>query len=255
MRRIAIFSTAGGGGKTTTTMNLAAALAERGQRVLVADLDPGACLLRAFGQGQHTSLFDAITENGDFTRHVRPSSFCGVFLLTACPRMDTEEHMRIAGPDFERSLAFAFEHLFRQSWSFVLLDCGSAVTRLATTALSIADEHIAPIEPSPLSIGSLRETLELAKAVRSRRNPGLAETRILVSRITSAKAAQRAAAGLRDRFEGQILKSGIPHSQALVEASAHFEPIGRFEQGEPATTAYRGLASELLEARGAAAHG
>lgn len=245
-RRIAFFSTAGGGGKTTTVINLAAALAERGLRILIVDLDPQAALLRAFGQQPKSPLYSALWENEGLGRWVQPTEFAGVFLLTASPDLDTDERLLRAGPRAERRLRQALGALCEGSWDFLLLDCGSGVTRLSVAALAVAHEVIAPIEPSPISIGSLSGTLEFADAVRRQENPELGPARILVSRMTDHQSAQAASDAIRDRFESLVLTSEIPQSQAVAEASAHFEPVLTFEQDGPAAIAYRGLASELI---------
>jgi chromosome partitioning protein len=245
-RRIAFFSTAGGGGKTTTVINLAAALAERGLRVLIVDLDPHACLLRAFGLQPRSPLYSALWENESLARWVQPSEFAGVFLLTASPELDTDERLFRAGPGAERRLRKALHTLSEGSWDFILFDCGSGVSRLSVAALAVADEFIAPIEPSAISIGSLTGTLEFADSIRRHENPELGQARILVSRLADHHSATGAAEALRDRFTDQVLATQIPQSSAVVEASAHCEPVLTFEQDGTASNAYRGLASELI---------
>jgi len=248
MRRIAVFSTAGGTGKTTTVVNLAAALCERGHRVLVVDFAPGARLERALGQPRRQDLIDAIDAERPLDAFVRPTPFAGLFLLGASLSIDAEERLRRKHRSFEEHLRRAFGALFDEPYGFVLFDCGTAVQRFVTLALSLCDEHIAPIEATPLSISALGDTLGFAEAVRAARNPRLRASRILVSRWQEQSAASRAVASLRERFPGSPFESAVPCSNALVEASAACEPIVTYASEDPASTAFRSLAGEILAA-------
>ncbi len=246
-RRIAIFSTAGGGGKTTTTLNLAAALAECGQRVLVVDLDPRACLLGALGQRCSAPLLAVLHEEAaEIARRTRATELAGVSMLAVSPDFDTEEQMFRAGPDVESHLRRALETLCEGSWDFLLFDCGSNIGRLSAVALAVAHEHIAPVEASPISIGSLPATLWFADMVRTHQNPRLEPTRILVSRVGNDTPASGTIDALRGRLGDRVLQSQIPHSEALVEASARLQPVLVSEPDDPASTAYRELGRELL---------
>ncbi len=91
MCRIAAFSTAGGAGKATTAMNLTAAIAERGKRVLAVDLGPGSWLLRAFGQTRNHALLDAAKRHRPLAESVRPTPFAGAFPLSAGVADDVEQ--------------------------------------------------------------------------------------------------------------------------------------------------------------------
>ncbi len=248
MRRIAVFSTAGGAGKTTTVVNLAAALCERGHRVLCIDLAPGARLQRAFGQAPRCDLLELVDADRPFAHEVRPTPFAGLFLLTAGVEIDGEEQLRRRGRGFEARMRAAFEALFLEPHDFVVIDCGSAIQRFVTLALSLCDEHIAPIEAAPLSLAALNESLGFADAVREARNPGLAPSRVLVSRWQGEIAARRAVDALHERFPGAPFDVEIPRSEGLIEASAACEPIVAYRESDPAAAAFRKLASELLTA-------
>jgi len=206
MRRIAIWSAKGGTGKTTVTANLAVALARRGRRVLLLDLDPQACLLRTFGEEAAEALHPIMIGRARLSECVRPTELAGLHLVAASPELDTEEHLHTLGPGAEQLLDQSLDELDPVHWDLLLLDCPPGVNRLAVSALVAAREHLAPVEPLPLSIGTLAATLDLAEAVRRRPDGELARTRILLSRVDWREPAPRAVQDLRECHRGAGLR-------------------------------------------------
>ncbi len=244
IRRIALWSAAGGTGKTTITINLAAALAERGKRILVVDLDPHACLLRALGQRPGVALHSVLEEPERLAQSIRPSEFAGLHLLTASPDLDTNERPLRSGGEWR--LRTALDSLGNERWDFLLLDCGPGANQIAVAALGAAEEVISPIEPSPISVGTLAIACDLADAVRRDLNPDLSPLRILLSRVSDAPTTSKTIDALRERFDNDVLTAEIPNSSAVLEASANLEPVLTLLEDDPASDAFRNLAGELL---------
>jgi len=249
MRRIAIWSAKGGSGKTTITTYLAGALARRGRRVLLLDLDPQACLLRNFGEEAAESLHPIMTGRARLAECVRPTELAGLHLVAASADLDTEEHLHALGPGAEQLLDHCLDELDPQHWDLLLLDCPPGVNRLAVSALVAAEEHLAPVEPLPLSVGTLSATLGLAEAVRSRANGELADTRILLSRVDPREPAAPAVQELRESHRAAVLETTIPSLRNLGDATARFDPVLCRKLRDPAIRAFDALASELLRTR------
>ncbi|MBW2273671.1 MAG: ParA family protein [Deltaproteobacteria bacterium] len=246
MRRIAIWSAKGGCGKTTVAANLAVAFARRSRRVLLLDLDPQACLLRAFGEEAAATLHPIMTGGAQLAECVRPTERGGVHLVAASPDLDTEEQLRTLGPGAEQLLDRSLEALDPQLWDLLLLDCPPGVNRLAVSALVAAREHLAPVEPSTLSLGTVAATLDLAEAVRSRPNSELAPTRILLSRVDRGAPALRE---LHEHHPGAVLETVIPNFSEASRQSARLDPVLVHGVNDPALRAFDDLAAELLRKR------
>src|SRR3954469_24442272 len=149
MKIIAIANQKGGVGKTTTAVNLAWALAEQGQRILVIDLDPQGNATSAFGLQdlENGSLYDCLLGGVSVADKVLPTRREGLFLVPA--------DLDLAGAEVE--IARMDNHLIRlastlsvlrndQTFDFVLLDCPPSLGILMTNALAAADELLTPIQ-------------------------------------------------------------------------------------------------------------
>jgi len=246
MRRIAIWSAKGGSGKTTIAANLAHAFARRGRRVLLLDLDPQACLLRSFAEEPAESLNSIMTGGARLAESIRPTELAGLHLVAASANLDTEEQLRTLGPGAEQLLDHCLDELDPQHWDLLLLDCPPGVNRLAVSALVAAEEHLAPVEPLPLSVGTLRATLDLAEAVRSRPRGELSPTRILLSRVAPGPPESPVSRDLRQRYRAAVLANTIPCFDSLGDSSARFAPLLGHAMRGPASRAFAALASELL---------
>ena len=174
MRRIAIINQKGGVGKTTTAVNLAAALAESGQRVLVLDLDPQAHASTHLGlepDGKSRSMYDVLID----TRPI------------AEVRRQVSDNLWIAGSDINLAAAevelagvVGREVILRdllgpeeESFDWLLMDCGPSLGVLTLNALSAAGEVFIPLQPHFLALHGLSKLLETTALVAKRINPGL----------------------------------------------------------------------------------
>src|SRR5438093_9442738 len=172
MRRIAIINQKGGVGKTTTAVNLAAALAESGQRVCVLDLDPQAHASTHLGiepDGKSPSMYDVLV-------HSRP---------LAEVRRKVAENLWVAGSDINLAAAevelagvVGREVILRDlllqdegAFDFVFMDCGPSLGVLTLNALAAASEVFIPLQPHFLALHGLGKLLETTALVARRINP------------------------------------------------------------------------------------
>src|ERR1700689_2725694 len=177
MRRIAIINQKGGVGKTTTAVNLAAALAECGQRVCLLDLDPQAHATTHLGiepDGKSASMYDVLV-------HSRPIGEV---------RRKVEENLWVAGSDINLAAAevelagvVGREVILRdvlqadeQTFDFILMDCAPSLGVLTLNALCAASEVFIPLQPHFLALHGLGKLLETTALVGKRINPTLRVT-------------------------------------------------------------------------------
>src|SRR6516225_349738 len=181
MRRIAIINQKGGVGKTTTAVNLAAALAQCGQRVCILDLDPQAHATTHLGiqpDGKASSMYDVLTDS-------RP---------LAEVRRKVEERLWIAGSDINLAAAevelagvvgreVILRDLLRQdegAFDFVFMDCAPSLGVLTINALAAANEVFIPLQPHFLALHGMGKLLETTALVAKRINPALKVTGIIL---------------------------------------------------------------------------
>ena len=173
-RVIAFFNQKGGTAKTTSTLNVAAALAERGRRILAIDMDPQASLTMATGvdiASLDASIYDLLLDEAlDLPSLATPTSIPGVSLVPSHPDLAAAE-LELLNV-LERQLEQRLERGDLSAWDFVLIDAPPALNVLSINILVAADELVIPIEPHPLSLMVLRRLFETVSRVR-RLNPAL----------------------------------------------------------------------------------
>ncbi|MDJ0867995.1 MAG: ParA family protein [Myxococcota bacterium] len=247
MRVISFWTGKGGSGKTTCAVQLAAALAECGWRVLVVDLDPSAGSTLLLGELPEPGLLDAMRGDLPLGEIAVPTGVAGVSLVPAGPDLARAEALLRTGPDRTERVAIAIDSLRDRGddWDFVLLDCAAGAGLLALGTLVAAHEHVAVIDPRPLSVLGLGDTVALADLARERLNPDLAVSRVLLSRVPRGTASRTTRSHLRVRHGDRVLRSEIPECAGLVEASWKREPVIDFAPEAPSARAFRALAVEF----------
>lgn len=245
MRTVALYTSKGGTGKSTVAANLAAALAARGRRVLVLDVDAQASASRLLGVEPSEGLLDVLRAGQGLEGLVQKTPLEGVELVAGSAELSRAERVLGREPGAERLLAVALEALPRRRWEFLLVDCPPGVGLLSVGALAAVHEHLAPVEPSFLAVAGLGDALALSDAIRARLNPKLGPTRLLLSRVARTRAARLTSEGLREKFGALVLQASIPERAVVVEASARRSPVVTHAPASAAAAAFRALAEEV----------
>ncbi len=257
-RIIAVAVPKGGTGKTTTTINLGAALAEQGQRVLLVDFDPQGNLTQSLGlrpsQLEHT-IYSAIKY---FLTRYEPQ-----LELAICPTsagMDlvpTSARLNLANDELAVAIQreFVLQKLLAsvaQQYDVILIDTLPYLGVLVMNALVAAHEVLIPLQAEYLATESVALILDQVQLMRrAGLNPNLAVTGILLTMVDSRTIINREAAEYVRKTFGQqvrIFDTFIKRSVRFPESQASHQTILRYEpQGEGAR-AYRALAAEVLNA-------
>ena len=220
MRRIAIINQKGGVGKTTTSVNLASALARRGNRVLVLDLDPQAHASTHLGiepDGKSPSIYDVLSDNrplAEVLREAEPNLWIAA------------SDINLAAAEVELAGVVGREMLLRDQlqpldgqYDYVLMDCGPSLGVLTLNALTAAYEVFIPLQPHFLALHGLGKLLETTALVSKRINPHLTVTGIVLCLCESnTKLSQEVLRDLGEYLEksrGQC----VPWNKARVFAS------------------------------------
>ena len=269
MRIIALMNQKGGVGKTTTTVNLGAALAERGKRVCLVDLDPQAHLTINYGlepKSNLTSLYNVLVYEADFASalhkiddqvSVVPSSIdlaaAEIELVSVMGReMLLKQRLEAAGGELEK-------------FDYMLLDCPPSLGLLTINALAVADEIIIPMQAHFLALQGVAKLLETVQLVNRRMNPKLAvsgivltmfdsQTKLSMEVVSELNQFISAAAGKALPWAGaRIFRTRIRRNIKLAESPSFGQTILSYDSASHGAADYRALAAEVAEMESVAA--
>jgi chromosome partitioning protein len=248
-RVIAFFNQKGGTAKTTSTLNVAAALAERGRRVLAIDMDPQASLTMAVGvdiTALDASVYDLLLDDTlDLASIVVPTAIPGVALAPSHPDLAAAELELLNVIERERQLERRIEGADLGAWDFVLIDAPPALNVLSINILVAADELVIPIEPHPLSLMVLRRLFETISRVR-RLNPDLRVHGFLPTKVHhSSRLAADMLVTLEEEFPQYALLPAIPLSVRGAESAAERTSVLHYMPRSAIAEAYRDVGSWL----------
>ena len=251
MRIVALANQKGGVGKTTTAVNLGAALAELGHRILLIDLDPQANATSSFGlQGaDETSLYDPLLGGASITEKILPTRRDCLFIVPADIDLAGAEVEIARMPNHLTRLAETLKPLQDDStFDFVLLDCPPSLGILMSNALAAADELLTPIQCEYFALEGLVKIVRLVEQVRdSGANRRLEISGIVMTmfdRRTNLSA--QVVAEVREHFAERVYETVIPRSVRLSEAPSFGKSILEYDPNGPAATAYRALGREFI---------
>ncbi len=249
----------GGVGKTTSTVNIAAALAQLGQRVLVIDLDPQGNASTALGIEHRRgvpSTYDAVVDGAPLAEvstecpdipglWVVPSTIdlagAEIELVSVVAR-ESRLQKAIAGHPLVGDAAAAGEERF----DYVLVDCPPSLGLLTLNALVAGAEMMIPIQAEYYALEGLGQLLETVEMVRAHLNPRLAVSTILVTMYDArTRLASGVAEEVREHFGDQVLKTTIPRSVRVSEAPSYAQTVMTYDPGSPGALCYLEAAREI----------
>jgi chromosome partitioning protein len=262
MRKIAVLSQKGGVGKTTTVVNIAAALANAGQRVLAIDLDPQAHLTTHLGvnpdeikTGSYRVLTQSASAEGEMML-VRPN----LWLLAA--------NIDLVGAESELVSVVGREIILREAiaglndnFDYIIIDCAPSLGLLALNALAAVDEILIPLQPHFLALHGLGKLLQTVSLVNKRINPELKVKWVLLCMFDSRASLPNEVKADIEQFltgarntdcawsQAQILPVSIRRNITLAEAPSYGQTIFEYDPSCNGAADYLKVA-ELIAAEG-----
>ncbi|GAA3833353.1 ParA family protein [Nocardioides panacisoli] len=249
----------GGVGKTTSTVNIAAALTQLGQRVLVIDLDPqgnASTALNVPHQQGTPSTYDVLVDGVPLADVMQDCpDAAGLQVVPAT--------IDLAGAEIELVSVVAREGRLKKAiaahpqvgseadagperFDYVLIDCPPSLGLLTLNALVAGAEMMIPIQAEYYALEGLGQLLSTVDMVRAHLNPELAVSTILLTMFDSrTRLAHGVAADVRDHFGDQVLKTAIPRSVRVSEAPSYGQTVMTYDPASPGALSYLEAAREI----------
>jgi chromosome partitioning protein len=248
MNVLAISNQKGGVGKTTTAISLAAALVEKGSRVLLIDLDPQGNATSGLGisKEQPHSVYGVLVRDEPLEEAVRPTGVDGLDLLPSSSEMAGAEVELVPLMAREFRLREALQRENEKGYDTILIDCPPSLGLLTVNALVAADAVLVPVQCEYYALEGLAQLLSTIDAVRVRLN---AKLEVLAIVLTMEDRRNRLSMQVTEEvirhFPELVARVRIPRAVRLAEAPSHGQPINVYDPGSRAAQAYGDLAQEI----------
>jgi chromosome partitioning protein len=247
-RVIAIANQKGGVGKTTTAVNLGAALADAGFRVLIVDLDPQGNATTGVGLNPRDvscSIYNVIMSVATMEDCIDATAIQNLFVAPATIDLAGAEIELVPQISRELKLKRAIDAV-RDQFDLVLIDCPPSLGLLTVNGLAAADDVLVPIQCEYYALEGLGQLLRNVALVQQNLNPSLDVRGIILTMYDArTKLADQVVDEVRAYFGSKVYKTVVPRTVRLSEAPSYGQPITVFDSTSRGAKAYRDLAKEV----------
>lgn len=247
---LAVVNQKGGVGKSTTAVNLAAALGELGQKVLLVDLDPQGNATSGFGLDKNQRdlcIYDALLGDTRVEEIIEPTQVPNVFVAPATIQLAGAEIELVSAMSREGRLRLVLQPVLGD-FDYVIVDCPPSLGLLTVNALTVADGLIVPVQCEYYALEGLSKLLDSVRLVKTHLNPELDIFGAVMTMYDSrTRLSQQVVEEVQDFFGDRVFATLIPRTVRLSEAPSHGKPVTLYDPSGRGADAYRQLAKEVLD--------
>ncbi|MCX7644651.1 MAG: AAA family ATPase [Rhodobacteraceae bacterium] len=251
-RIIAVANQKGGVGKTTTAINLGAALAEEGRRVLLVDIDPQGNASTGLGVERKPDLkttYDLLIDELPIQDVVRETEVPNLLIAPSTTDLSSADIELVANEKRSFLLHDALRHpaIDRYRLDYVLIDCPPSLNLLTVNAMVAAHSVLVPLQSEFYALEGLSQLMMTIREVRQTANPGLRiEGVVLTMHDARNNLALQVEADARQNLGDLVFATVVPRNVRLSEAPSYAMPVLTYDSLSKGSQAYRALARELL---------
>lgn len=250
---IAIANQKGGVGKTTTSINLSAALASKGKKVLVIDTDPQGNTTSGFGINKNeleNTIYELILGDCSIRDCIIENAIQNVDMIPSNVNLAASE-IELIGVDKKEFILKNEVDYIKDKYDYIIIDCPPSLNMLTINAMTTSDSVLVPIQCEYYALEGLSQLIHTVNLVKERLNPELDLEGVLFTMYDArTNLSMQVVDNVKANLKARVYETMIPRNIRLAEAPSYGMPISMYDPKSAGAEAYMNLADEIIGGKG-----